>query len=509
MRPREKKMKDINREKNAKRNISVSLSCQLITMLCGLITPRFMLKAFGSEVNGAIASISTFLGYIMLLEGGIGGVARAALYKPLAEKDETKINEVMAEMKRFFRRVGFIFIIYVIILGCVFHDISHSTILDWTTSFLLVLIISVATFAQYFFGISNSILIIASQRQYINNIINIIGTVLNAVAIIILTSSGYGLLEVKLFSSFIFALKPLALWLYVKKNYNITPVKNKTTVIKDKWTGLGQHIAFFLHSHTDIVVLTLFGNLNDVSVYAVYSMVTSAVQNITSSFSAGMEAVFGDMYAKREMKFLSNTFSTYDTLVSIISIFLFGTTMSLIVPFVHLYTSEITDTNYIYPLFGLLLSIACLIYCLRSPYHNMIIAAGHFKQTNIASYGEAIINIITSIILVMKYGLVGVAIGTVLATTYRFVYYVFYLSKNIMKRKIALWIKRELVNIAILILALLISNIIVETLIIDDFVSWIKAGVYTSFATATITIVVNMLIYRTECTNIIKIIKRK
>ena len=107
-------MQNASREKRAKLNIYISLLCQLLTMVCGLITPRYMLRAFGSEANGAVTSIATFLGYIVLLEGGIGGVARAALYKPLAEKDNQRISEVMAEIRTFFRRVGYIFIVYVL-----------------------------------------------------------------------------------------------------------------------------------------------------------------------------------------------------------------------------------------------------------------------------------------------------------------------------------------------------------------------------------------------------------
>ena len=41
--------------------------------------------AYGSDVNGLVSSITQFLGYIALVEGGVGGVIRAALYKPLAK----------------------------------------------------------------------------------------------------------------------------------------------------------------------------------------------------------------------------------------------------------------------------------------------------------------------------------------------------------------------------------------------------------------------------------------
>lgn len=58
------------RAKRAKLNIVVSLGCQIIVLICGLVIPRSMIGNFGSEAYGATASISQFLAYITLLEGG-------------------------------------------------------------------------------------------------------------------------------------------------------------------------------------------------------------------------------------------------------------------------------------------------------------------------------------------------------------------------------------------------------------------------------------------------------
>lgn len=498
-----------NREKSAKINILVSLLCQFISIVCGLITPRYLLVAFGSEVNGAITSITTFLGYIILVEGGIGGVARAALYKPLSERNEQKISEVMAEIKTFFRRVGYIFALYVIVIACTFNYISHSDALDWITSFVLVIIISGSTFAQYFIGISNAILLNASQRLYISNILSTIVVILNAAAVVALTTSGCSIITVKLVSGLIFVVKPVAMWLYVKKNYKIIPVKSKTNALKDKWTGLGQHIAFFLHTHTDVVVLTVFGNLKLVSIYSVYYMITGAIQNITTSCYSGMEAVFGDMYARRETDTLNHTFNIYETLISIVSSVLFGTALVLIIPFVKLYTASITDTNYIEPVFAVLLIAACFIYCIRAPYHNMIIAAGQFKQTNVASYGEAIINIISSVILVIRFGLIGVAIGTVLATSFRFAFYVIYLSRNVLNRSIWLCIKREVINIVAVLIIYLIGVQIIKQFDCSSYFIWAGAGAIIFIISAIVTLSINMLFYKMESISLIKRIKMK
>ena len=59
-----------NRQTRAKKNIAVSLAGQIVTLICGLIVPGAMIRAFGSEAYGATASITQFLAYITLLEGG-------------------------------------------------------------------------------------------------------------------------------------------------------------------------------------------------------------------------------------------------------------------------------------------------------------------------------------------------------------------------------------------------------------------------------------------------------
>ena len=74
------------RGKKALLNSAASLMLEFVTVICGFIVPRLIIGTYGSEVNALTSSISQFLSYIALVEAGVGGVIRAALYKPLAEK---------------------------------------------------------------------------------------------------------------------------------------------------------------------------------------------------------------------------------------------------------------------------------------------------------------------------------------------------------------------------------------------------------------------------------------
>lgn len=488
------------RMSRAKKNIAASLLNQIITLACGLIVPRTLLGAFGSETYGACSSIKQFLSYIALLEGGVGGVARAVLYKPLADHDTEAIGGVLAEIRRFFRGIILAFAVYVLILACSFQKISHVESLDWLTTFFLVIVISLSTFAQYSIGLCNSILLQAAQKSYIIAAVNVLATVLNAVFVVLLVAGRRSILEVKLVSSLIYIVKPIVLWGYVQKNYHPAKGSKRSKIyLTQKWSGLGQHIAYFVHSNTDVVILTCFANLKAVAIYSVYNMVIANMQNLATAFTSGMEALFGDMLAKEENEKLRQTFETYETIISVVSVILFSVTEVLIAAFVKIYTSEISDADYEAPLFAFILILSAVLYCLRMPYHSVVIAAGHFRQTGLAAYGEACINVGLSILLVSKMGLVGVAIGTAAATLFRMLYYVGYLSKHCLNRSTALFAKRFLVNAAAFAAACVSGSLIVSRISIDGYAVWAMCGVGVAFLSAAVVLGINALFYRETC----------
>mgnify|MGYP001094903992 FL=1 len=68
-------------DKKTRLNMISSLGLQLITILSGFIIPRQILLVFGSDINGLINSLTQFLNYISLVEGGLGSVLMTAPFK--------------------------------------------------------------------------------------------------------------------------------------------------------------------------------------------------------------------------------------------------------------------------------------------------------------------------------------------------------------------------------------------------------------------------------------------
>lgn len=485
-----------SRRKKTKYNVVTALILQIITILSGLVMPRLFLKAYGSEAYGAIASISQFLSYITLLEGGIGSVARAELYKPLVENDNRRISIIVNELKRFFRRVAIIFLAYAIVLASAFKSISHVEYFEWTSSFILVLVIAVSTFGQYFIGLSYSSLLQADQKIYIVNVISIITTVSNTIIVIMLINANKSIILVKAVSSCVFLLKPIIMWWYVRRRYNLgDETQRDKSVLKQKWTGMGQHIAYYVHSNTDVSVLTLLTNLKTVSVYSTYHMVSAHIQSMVSSLCAGMGAVYGKLIAANENKELERVFLHYVSLISMSCTVLFSTVIVMVVPFVRLYTRGVSDTNYFQPVFAVLITAADIIYCMRMPYQSVIAAAGHFKETKVCAYGEAIINIVLSVLLVSKYGLIGVAIGTIVAISFRLFYSVVYLSKHILMQPVSFFWKRIFIDSIIIVIICIPMYKLVSVFIIDNYLTWACYASFTVLIAFLITVIVNYIFY--------------
>ena len=459
----------------SKLNILTQLLNQLVTTACGILIPRILIAAYGSEAYGISASIAQFLSYITLLEGGIGGVARAKLYGPLAKNDTSETSSVYYAVREFFNHVAAVFVVYNVILGLCYHDLAHVTIFSKTYIFLLVLSIGLATLAKYVGGLANLTLIVADKKAYVNNLIMVGTTMINTAAVAILVRMGAGLVFVKLGSSLIFVVRPVLYAVYVKKHYILTR-SSKKTALDQKWTGIGQHIAYFLHKNTDIVLLTLLADLRLVAVYSVHNMVINSIRSITEALSGGMEAVFGECIAKDDKSALQKTYRKYKTLLSAGTLVLFSCAGILIVPFIRLYTKGITDVNYIQPAFAWVFLLAEAVNCLVLPCSSLPVAADHLKQTRWGAYSEALINIILSCILIKWEPLLGVAIGTLVATVFRAIYYMAYSAKNILRLPIHRILLTFFVTILLLFAVTLCGVLMIRTVVIKNFISWTLCG---------------------------------
>lgn len=495
------------RKKLLAKNTVASLIAQITALVCGFILPRLFLQHFGSDVNGLVSSITQFLSVISFLELGVGAVVQSSLYKPLAEKDSQQISKVMVSANKFFRRLAQILLVYVFIL-ILFYPIIANQNFGFLYTATLIAAISISSFAQYYFGIANSLLLNADQRGYIQYNAQTITIILNTLVCAIMISVNSTVQIVKLATSLIYLAKPFFLHFYVNRNYRIDwKIKYEEEPIKQKWNGVAQHVASVVLDGTDTIVLTIFSTLSNVSIYSVYFLVVKGVKTLFLSMTNGIQALIGELWAKRELKQLHEFFAWIEWVIHTGTTYVFSCTATLIVPFVQVYTFGIDDANYIQPAFAILLTLANAMHCLRLPYNIMVLAAGHYKQTQKNYIIAATLNIVVSVLTVKAWGLIGVAVGTLAAMTYQTIWLAIYDSRHFV-----FWpLKSVLKQFAIDMLStvLIIAAGCQMSLEEPSYISWILMAIKVAIVALIVIVGINTLFYKNRVNQLLNRIRRK
>ena len=498
----------MNRKKKVIANSGAALLSEVVGIICGFILPRMILTYFGSSYNGLTSSITQFISYVALLRSGIGGVTRVALYKPLAEKNDYEISGIINATTQFMRRVALIFAGALVVYACVYPFLVSSEF-DWLFTTTLVLIIGISTFAQYYFAVSFQMLLKADQREYVSLGIGMITTILNTIVASIIMVMGGTIHIVKLGSAVVFLLGPLLLNVYVRKHYSIDKnVPPDKKALSQRWDSFAHQIANFVHGNTDIIILTVFSNTLEISVYTVHYLVVNGVKKAIVALTTGLEAAFGNMIANNEKKAVRNNFFFFEWLVFNVSTILFTVTAILILPFIALYTNNVNDVSYSRPLFAYIIIAAEFFGCIRIPYETITRAAGHYRQTRNGAILEPVLNIIISVALVSKLGLVGVAIGTLFAMMYRTFQYTIYVSKNFIKR--AIW--DYSVNWLISLLLIVLSYSVCSTYTPSEMTSygmWILYAIIDFLVVLVLCLLLNLIFERKMLTQIVGMIKKR
>lgn len=497
----------MTRKKKAVYNLIFSLIYQMTTIVCSFILPRVFLTYFGSAVNGLVSSVQHFLSFVTLLECGVGAVVQSAMYKPLADKDDEELSKIVVSSNRFFTKIMWVLGIYTIGLMVVYPFFSMDSF-SFGYVCALIPIVSFSYFAQYYLFVTYRVLLTADQMGFVHLIIHSIVLILNTLLSVLLIKTGASVHVVKLGSAFVFLVQPLLLKYIIDRKYNLNlKIKFEGEPIKQKWNGFFQHIASVVLTNTPTVVLTLFSTLESVSVYSVYFLVVNGVKTLVNSLITGIQAMLGNMYAKKETETLNRTYNLFEWAMHFGVTLLFTCVGVLVVPFVMVYTKGVTDANYCNPYFAVMITLSYGAYCLRTPYNVMVMAAGHYKQTQTSAIIEAALHIVISVLCVHKFGLVGVSLGMFVAMAYRTIYFAFYISKSILYRKMSHFFKNIIVDI------LVVITIIISTrwlnMNVDGYVAWVILAVKV-FVIATVeAAVINFIFYKNMFVSAKKVLFKK
>ena len=491
-------------------NITSSLLLQIFMIIYGFIIPKLIISYFGSEVNGLVSSITQLLSYISLIEGGITSVIIAKLYSPLVNNNYDEVSSIVSTGTHFFKKIGIVFFAYSFILAVVAPCIYMKDGFTYTYIFSLTIILSIGLLIQYMMSLGLKCLLNADKKVYFISItqilIIIISIMLSYVSIKIYPSIHL----FKLLTGIAYLIQPLMYSSFIKKNYNLSKnVKPNLELIKDRWNGFANNLAYFIHTSTDITILTFITNLVTVSVYSVYSLVTTGLKSLLGAINTGIFSTIGHLYAKGDLEELEKKFDLYEFGYQFIVFLTFTIASLLITPFVILYVGLANISNIYYkPVFGYLISCAIMLDLIKAPHVNLAYASNKFKEITIPCFVEAAINIVVSIILVFNFGLIGVAIGTICAMMYRIIYQV-YLTKKIINRNQIKFYK----SFFFLLMTALVSFACCDTLYELDIFnitlwSWLVHAILYSIICSIIFVLISIIIFPKQISGLLYYFKK-
>lgn len=459
-------------------NIISNIAVQIVVAMSGLIIPRFILSAFGSTTNGMVNSISQFLTYAGLVEMGIGNASIVVLYEPIAQKDNSKINRIMSSVRKKYLISGCLYTILVTGLAFI-YPLCISGQMDYWFVFSMVEIIACTSIIDFFIIGKYKVWLMANQQNYIINFTKALATIVLTVASCIILVSGGSVILVKIITALIHLCEALFIKEYVRYQYSdINYHVSDYIKLEQQKNTLIHQLCSVITYNTDLVILTLFvsdESLKEVSVYSVYALAFSLLNNGMSCFTTGIESTFGDMVAKKEIVKLRKCFEVYKLGYMYITCLLYSCFFALILPFVRCYTQGVTDIDYIRMGVGILFGINGLLANLKDSHGIIIRAYGHYRQTQALVVSEAVVNIMISMMLVHSFGIIGVLTGTVFAHLITGIGLPWYTDRYLLGKKYNKTFRDNLINIIfILILALIEINWVYD---VSDWKSWLLSAI--------------------------------
>ncbi|HFU3805246.1 TPA: lipopolysaccharide biosynthesis protein [Streptococcus suis] len=438
-----------------------------------------------------MSSITQYLTLISLLDLGMGAVIQASMYKPLLEDDIPTLSAIYYKSQQFFNRIGFSLLIYIAGL-CILLPLTLSGNFTSSQIIELILILSLSHLLQFFIGITSQIILGSDQKAYIKEILQGLANIANLLLSVLLVNSGHTIYLVKFASALVFIIPPVFISYYVHQHYHISKKYRDTKLkLQQQWYGIGQHIAYTIQESTDIVILSFFSSLSTVSVYAVYNTVFQGIKTFLNAATSGVRPYFGRALHMKDKTILIEQFQKIEWILHTVSTILLSTTFQLITPFVILYTKQVTDANYNQPVFGFVMTFAVFLYALRLPYRTLVFSAGAFKETQLGTYLEAVLNLSFSILLVLKFDLTGVAIGTCISLLFSLFYYIWYCYIHILDCKIKHIIRQLIIDCVIFLTSCIFITPFSNK--ISNISSWGLLGFYSIITISCVSFVINLM----------------
>ena len=412
----------MGRVQSAARNIVFGYIGNLTTQLLGFVLRTIFIAHLGDTLNGVNDLYTSILSVLSMAELGVGTALNYSLYGPVARRDYEKIKSYMRLYRQAYCVIGLVIAVIGLaispFLPYLVKQPQGVTVRDMTLYYFIFLFNTVSSyFVAYKYSLVN-----AEQNNYIQtNIITVTKmiTVTLQILVILITENFYFYL---LTAAFVELLQKLFVSWYLNRRYPYLKDKNvvklsgeETGEIVRKTKALMFHkIGDVARLQTDSMIISSFINVTLVGYVGNYNMILTSVSNFVNIIFNSVLSSFGNLIATESREKQYQVFRVYRFFACWIYGFSAVGFFLLLTPLIMLWPS-------VGP--GKVLPVT-VVACILTDYYfkgdrivlsNFKTAAGIFEQDKYLALIQGGVNLIISIVLVQRIGLVGVYIGTIVS----------------------------------------------------------------------------------------------
>lgn len=409
----------MSRTENSIRNIKYAVIGQAAGILISFISRRIFIQFLNEQYLGVDGLFTNILTMLSLAELGVGAAIVYSLYTPLAEGDVQKIKSLMYLFKRAYTVIGCVIGAFGLALTPAL-GLFVSEMPDIPQIRLTYILFVANSASSYFFSYKRS-MIIADQKRYIATGYRYITYFFLSVAqifVLVLTRNYILYLLIQIVGTVaenaLISKRANAMYPYLKSR-DIAPLNRVdfNEIVRNTGSMMLHKVGGVVVQGTDNLLLSKLVGVVAVGVYSNYYLIINAINIVVGLLTQSITASLGNLGATEAGEKKLEVFSVLN--FGVFWIYGFSSICLLVLfnPFIELWLGE----RYLFD-FELVIIIVVNFYVngMRKGVLTNRDALGLYWADRYKPIFEALINLIVSIWLGLKFGAHGIFFGTVVST---------------------------------------------------------------------------------------------
>lgn len=443
----------------------------IIVSLLGIFKLKIFIQSLGTEVLGLYQLFSQIMVYVALVDGGLTSAILYALYKPNVEGNDKKISQILSGAKKVFSLIGALMFGIAAIVAYIVPFFIKNFSFNYMYIVLAFTLFSLSNIIAYFF-VPYTTLYEVKEKKYVVSLATQSGQILQNILEIVLLLRGFSFISILIMHSIVKLASNLIIYFKYKKEYPQYSVKEKekdTNFSKQIKHLMVHKINGLISYNIDVLIISKLLGLTSVAIYSTYNYIINMLRQILDKISGSMIAIIGNSLTEN-IKQAKKVFNELNSMMYFIAIIICVPLTFALDSFINIWYEGEIYTNFF---IAISFSLYLFGFIIKTPITTYVTSAGLFKETKKCAITDSVVNLVLSLILVYKFGISGVIIGTAISVLIaEYIMKNIIIHKQIFKEKVMPFYINNIKFVVIFIVDLLVAFLIFKHIAFTNIFVW-------------------------------------